>query len=282
MNLRWYDRVLIALSGLLLAALGVLATLMGGGVVRPESFTLDFWLGDGWQWMPVIVLGGLLLLAWGVWMIIRPFVETSDTSGRYYILKDRGDGEVQISVQALDHLVHRALGVWPEILSAHVRIGGQEDAMHITLRTTIQANVRIPELIGEVRAKIKQYVEECAGVRVESVKVIIVATKDAKQDEGKATLQSEGVRGVTEPERAAGREAEAAPHGFDVPAANVQRTAAEEAVDAEAASERADWTGAAQPDAGEAMARPETNEATQPETNEEARWPDTEEETRDA
>ena len=201
MNLRWYDRILIALSGIVMLGLGVLTALMGGGVVRPEAFSLDYWLGDGWQWMPVIVLAGLLLVAWGVWLLTRPFFNKSAISGRYYTLKNQEAGEVHIAVQALDHLVHKALSVWPEILSAHVRIGGQEDAMHITLRASIAANVRIPELVAGVREEIKRYVEECAGVKVESVKVIIVSTKDVQQEEIKLLPSKAGPQGTVEPER---------------------------------------------------------------------------------
>ncbi|MCL1963990.1 MAG: alkaline shock response membrane anchor protein AmaP [Firmicutes bacterium] len=183
MNLRWYDRVLIALSGLLMACLGVLTTLVGVGVVRPDSFGFDVWPGNSWQWTSILVLAGLLLLAWGAWLMVRPFIGEGDISGRYYTLQNQEAGDVHISVQALDHLVHKVIGAWPQILSAHVRITGQENAMRITLRASIQANVRIPELIDKVRAQIKRYVEECAGVKVESVTVIIVSTKDVKQDD---------------------------------------------------------------------------------------------------
>ena len=64
MKLRWYDRILVALSGLVLAAAGVAVVLWGCGAIRlPEPFALDLWTGGDWQWLPVIFLGG----ACGCW-----------------------------------------------------------------------------------------------------------------------------------------------------------------------------------------------------------------------
>ena len=204
MKLRWYDRVLIALGGVVFMGLGVAVMLAGGGVIRAEWFGLDYWVGTGWQWMPIIFLGGVLLFAWGVRLLVRPFMRASEKQGRYYTVRDGGQGEVHISVQALDHLVHKALTVWPEILTAQVRIGGQEDAMNITLRATLQSNVRIPELIRDVQSEIKQYVEECAGVKVQSVKVVIELTKDTRgqqPSEIKLLSQPPEPRNIVEPER---------------------------------------------------------------------------------
>ena len=67
MKLRWYDRILVALSGLVLAALGVMIVLCGCGAVHlPEPFALDVWTGGDWQWLPAIFLGGLLVFLWGI------------------------------------------------------------------------------------------------------------------------------------------------------------------------------------------------------------------------
>ncbi len=181
MKLRWYDRILVSVSGLILVALGVLVMLAAGGVLSlPEPFALNAWLGDGWQWMPLIFLAGLLLIAWGGRLFLRPLIRRGEAGGKYYTVSG-GETGVVISVQAIDHLVRKCLETWPEILSAQVKIGGQEEAMHLTLRVTLRSNVRIPELLRDVRAEIKDYIEECSGVTVQSVRVIVEATKDARE-----------------------------------------------------------------------------------------------------
>lgn len=181
MKMRWYDRILVSLSGLVLTALGIFVMLAGGGVMKlPEPLALDTWLGSGWQWMPLVFLGGLLLIAWGLWLLLRPFMRRGESRGRYYTVHDGGVDSVQISIQALDHLVHKCLDRRSEILSSNVRISGQEDAMRILLRMTVRSGVTIPTLVAQVRKEIKLYVEQCAGVTVESVRIVVEATKEAK------------------------------------------------------------------------------------------------------
>lgn len=178
MQLRWYDRILVALGGLVLVALGVGVILAAGGVITlPEPLAFDSWLGTGWQWMPLIFLAGALIVAWGLWLVIRPF-RRADKSGRYYVLKDTEGGDVRISVSAIENLVNRRLGAYEPILGSRIKIGGREDAMQITLRLTLRTDVQIPNLIDEVRDDIKQSIQHSAGVDVSGVKVFVEATKD--------------------------------------------------------------------------------------------------------
>jgi uncharacterized alkaline shock family protein YloU len=179
MTLKWYDRALIALSGLVLVALGVLAALLGSGLLSAEAFGLDIWLGTGWQWLPIFCVVGVLLVAWGLRLIWRQLMPVR--GGAYYSLGDASDtGGVQIAVQALDHLVRKSLDTHPEILASHIRVGGQEDDMQITLRLTLRTGVRIPLLVEQVRREIKAYVEECAGVTVRQIEIIVESTRDAR------------------------------------------------------------------------------------------------------
>ncbi len=202
MKMRWYDRILVSLSGLVLIVLGVIVMLAGGGVIElPGPLALDRWLGTGWRWMPLVFLAGLLLIAWGLWLLLRPMMRRDEKSGRYYTVHDGGEDSVHISVQALDHLVHKCLDRRDEILSATVKITGQEDAMRILLRMTVRSGIVIPSLVAQVRSEIKRYVEQCAGVTVESVRIVVEATKEAKgEPEAEALPPASGVpASVAEP-----------------------------------------------------------------------------------
>ncbi|MDR0896715.1 MAG: alkaline shock response membrane anchor protein AmaP [Oscillospiraceae bacterium] len=179
MTLKWYDRALIALGGLVLVALGVFSVLLGSGLIPANAWGLDIWLGDGWQWMPILCVVGVLLAAWGLRMIWRQLFK--GRGGAYYRIGGAGEaGGVQIAVQALDHLVRKSLDTHPEILASRIRVGGQEEAMQITLRLTLRTGVRIPVLVEQVRREIKAYVEECAGVTVRQIEIIVESTKDAR------------------------------------------------------------------------------------------------------
>ena len=116
MRLRWYDRILVALSGVVLAVLGAGVILCGCGVIRlPQGIALDLWTGQDWKWLPVIFLGGLLLFVWGVHLIVRPLCPKRDLHGRYFTVKTNGEDTLSISVSALDQLVRKCLDAHPEV-----------------------------------------------------------------------------------------------------------------------------------------------------------------------
>lgn len=191
MKLRWYDRILVALSGLVLIAVGVCVILAAGGVITlPDAIAFDTWLGDGWQWMPLVFLAGVLIIIWGLWLLIRPF-QRGDRNGKYYVLKDEADGDVKISVQAIDHLVHKCINAYDQIVSAKVKIGGKEDAMEITLHVVVRTDVRIPSLIEELREDIKKSLQHSAGVTVSGVQVYVDATRDDKDKDEVRYLEAE-------------------------------------------------------------------------------------------
>lgn len=193
MKLRWYDRILVALSGLVLVGFGVCVILAAGGVITlPEAIAFDTWLGDGWQWMPLVFLAGVLIIFWGLWIFIRCFRRGDDPRGKYYLLKNEEDGDVKISVNAIDHLVHKCIDAYGQVVSAKVKIGGHEDAMEITLHMVLRSDVRIPSLVEEVRADIKRSLEQSAGVIVASVQVYVDATKDDKNGDDIKYLEAEG------------------------------------------------------------------------------------------
>lgn len=201
MKLRWYDRILVALSGLVLIAVGVCVILAAGGVIDlPAPIAFDSWLGSGWQWMPLVFLAGALIVVWGLWLFIRPFRRGSEPGGRYYVLKGKDDGDVKISVHAIEHLVHKSIGAYGQIVGSKVKISGKEDAMQITLHLTVRTDVSIPALVEDVRADIIASLEHSAGVHVDHVSVYVDATKDEKGEDDIKYLDAHGKTTKDEPE----------------------------------------------------------------------------------
>ena len=179
MKLRWYDRILVALSGLVLAAAGVAIVLWGCGAIRlPEPFALDLWTGGDWQWLPAIFLGGVLVFLWGVRLLVRPFCFKQDKQSRYFTVKTGESDSLSISVAALDQLVRKCVEACPEVTTSKIVITGQEKAMRVNVRVTLRGGVCIPEVVTRLQEQIKQYVTGCSGVPVETVRVIVEAAKD--------------------------------------------------------------------------------------------------------
>ena len=182
MKLRWYDRILVALSGLVLAAAGVAVVLWGCGVIRlPEPFALDLWTGGDWQWLPAIFLGGALVFLWGMRLLVRPFCFRQDKQSRYFTVKTGENDSLSISVAALDQLVRKCVNACPEVTTSKIVITGQEKAMRVNVRVTLRGGVCIPEVVTRLQEQIKQYVTGCSGVPVETVRVVVEAAKEESE-----------------------------------------------------------------------------------------------------
>lgn len=191
MKLRWYDRILVALSGLVLTAFGAAIILVGCGVIDlPGIYDLDVWTGGDWKWLPIIFMGGLIVLAWGLHLFVRALFPRRDLRGRYFSVKTRSDDTLHISVSALDQLIRKCLDARPEVLTSRIEIAGQERAMRVTIRVTLRSGVCIPEIVSQMQEQIKQYVTTCSGVAVDYVRVIVEATKESRgrADDGEVKL----------------------------------------------------------------------------------------------
>lgn len=183
MKIRWYDRLLSILCGLLLIALGVCAIIAGGGTAQTLlgdtelARAIDQAVWTNWQLQPLIVVLGIVVALLGLLLVVRAFRHSKGVHGRYYMLQKAEDGNVRISVAAIESLVKKCLEQYPQIISSRTKIGGNEENMELTLHITLHTDVQIPGLIEDVRAQIRQTLERSAGVIVKKVEVYVDATK---------------------------------------------------------------------------------------------------------
>lgn len=193
MNVRWYDRILILLGSLVILAMGALAIAAGGGLLpslwdTAWSHEFNTWLGAKWQWTPVIIVGGIVLVVLSILTLIRACTRGGE-GGRYYTLQSEPEGNVRISVHAIDNLVHKSIDQYGQVVSSRVKIGGKEDNMEITLHMTLHTEVNIPGLVGDLREDIMRSLEKSAGVTVQKVQIYVDAAKDGKEKDGVRYLE---------------------------------------------------------------------------------------------
>jgi hypothetical protein len=188
MKTRWFDRLLIALSGVLLFALGAFLLLLGirqpapvfevGRKLTQSLFGLTAarTLQAGhWYIIALLVAAGLLLMAWALRQLYTPFARPKKQA--YFNASAIQNGSLQISLQALEHLVSRCLAQHPELMETRTSIHGEGDAVNIRLRATLRAGVRMPEIADALQQEIQEYLSECAGIRVSGVKIIVEDTQ---------------------------------------------------------------------------------------------------------
>ena len=185
MKIRLVNRILQFIGGLILIALGVIGVPFVSNALRYETFSVNSLFAKPMDWSPAFVASAVVLLLLGLLLVFFAF---RMKRGRYYVVQTNDSGNVQISVQAIDHLIRKCLQHYGDITLSNVHIGGQDEAVVVRLRMVIRSDVRIPKLVAEIRGNVKEYIESCSGVKVERVEVIVDATKDAagRQDAGHA------------------------------------------------------------------------------------------------
>ena len=177
MKIRILDRILVALCGLLVLACVTAAAaqlLFGKDVAdwagrllaRPD---LKIWF--------IIVLA--LLAAAGVYCVLMLFRHRGHKDK--FIMQKTENGELAISLKALESMVQKCLEPHKELTMQGVRLENQKGGLLIRIRGTVAGGVSIPLTVDALQQQIKQYVTACSGVEVKDIRVQIESSgPDAK------------------------------------------------------------------------------------------------------
>ncbi|MDR1262984.1 MAG: alkaline shock response membrane anchor protein AmaP [Oscillospiraceae bacterium] len=187
MRIRWYDRVLIALSGLLLLALGLLLIMTGLHAPKPvydfgikltQAFlglTVVHWIREGmWYVLAVTIAAGLAFSLWGVrqWISLIP----KRKHETFFAATQIDHGTLSIARPALEHLVQKCVSEHPEMSVSKINISNESEKAMVRLRATIRSGVSMPKATAALKMEIVKYISECAGIEVSNVQVIVEDT----------------------------------------------------------------------------------------------------------
>jgi len=167
-KLRFWDRILSALTGLL-------AVLAGAGMILHITgiFTLGMLkekiqgFGENVLRMAVIVAGALLILLGihGVGMLFRR------RRDKGFVIQRTDLGDMSISMKALETMAKRCVSVYPDLTVKSTRIYRNRDSISVELKVTLANGVNIPLTINALQKQIKQYITSCSGIDVKEVRV---------------------------------------------------------------------------------------------------------------
>ena len=121
-------------------------------------------------------LGALaILLAIGaVWMFMMAFRrEHSELDKSSVAIQDTEDGDVRVSVQAMDMLVNEAISRIDGIADVKTSITNHGDAVSIHVDLTLNSDVYIPNSTMMMQRSIKSFVEEYSGITVREVTIMV-------------------------------------------------------------------------------------------------------------
>ena len=201
MKLRLLDRLLIALSGLILLALAVWIALDAMGVVTPVSEVLS-WLLNPITGTKAWIIAGLcavlaLLGMYGISMLLRR------GKGRHGFVTQRSEnGEIAISVKSIEALVTRCAQKHGEITVQSVSVEEVRDGLIIRLCALLDNGMNIPLAVGSLQKQIKQYITACTGVDVREVRVKVDSTDKAAENSPYAVRDEAASLPVEQPEPA--------------------------------------------------------------------------------
>lgn len=169
MKLRAIDKVFLFAGGFLAAVIGVCLFLIG---LRAEPLMVaDFGgsivkVGPGWFWG-----GGILLLAFGVYLIGLPHSYRRKKND--FIVQQTADGEMRISVSAIDGLVRKVMEPRSEMILKSMDIENHKDNVLIDLKVAVAKNISIPLAVAALQRDVKQYLLSSTGADVREVKVSV-------------------------------------------------------------------------------------------------------------
>lgn len=176
MRNKFWNRVLIALSGLLIFAAGVLLFLISFLSLLNISLSLggaelSQLLGGLAVWQKILLmLGGAAVAALGLHDISIPFPSRRE---RGFIMQHTELGDMSISMNALETMVRRCVDQHKELTVKSTRISRVKSGIVVEIRIMLAAGVNIPLTVNALQKQVKQYIMSCSGVEVYEVKVLV-------------------------------------------------------------------------------------------------------------
>lgn len=170
MKIRIWDRVLTALSGLLIVLAGVGLLVFGIGVF-PVNLDLTVLEAPLVLWQrAVMVAVALLLMALGLHGIGLLFHRRKEKG---FVIQQTEFGDMSISMNAMETMVRKCVDSHQELGVDSTHIYHGKDGIMVDLKITLRSGVNIPLTVNALQKQIKQYITSCSGVDVQQVRVMV-------------------------------------------------------------------------------------------------------------
>lgn len=170
MRFRLLDRVVSALSGLVMVAFGVGLFVFGVGVL-PFRLDLSFLDQAFALWQRAIMVAAAVALCLVGLRSLSLMFRSSKEKG--FILQHTDYGDLSISMTAMENMVKKCVDTHSELKVSSTRIHHARDGVIINLRIALANGVNIPIAVNALQKQIKQYITSCSGVDVREVRVMV-------------------------------------------------------------------------------------------------------------
>ena len=173
MKLHWGSRLLVAVTGLIVLLAGVSAFILGAGFF---PFTINPVFLEGPRNIEerlVIIGSAIVLCALGTHSFFMLFRSGRDKG---FILQHTEYGDVNISVRALENMVHQSIDVRENLKIVHTNLHRIRKGLVVDLKISLSAGANIPTIVSTLQKQVKEYILRCSGVEVKEVRVMVELT----------------------------------------------------------------------------------------------------------
>lgn len=164
-----FNRLLLGIYSLCVAVLSVILGLVVVGWTTPLEF-LQMALVKQDQRIGL----GLLALAFAS-VSVKFLVNSLGTKAEtpHALIRDTDVGQVRITLQALENLVRKTAGQIRGVREVKPRIFSRPDGIGVFIHVVVAPDLVVPELSEELQVKVKESLEQVAGVNVGSIRVLV-------------------------------------------------------------------------------------------------------------
>jgi hypothetical protein len=178
MKIRILDRILVAVAGLLMLACAAAAAAQLFFQKDVVGWAANLLTNEKYRVWIIIAMALLILLGLYCFLVLFRHRGWKDK----FILQKTDNGELAISLKAMETMVQKCLEPHKELNIQSVHLENQKGGLLIKIRGTVAGGVSIPLTVDALQQQIKQYVTACSGVEVKDIRVEIESSgPDAKE-----------------------------------------------------------------------------------------------------
>lgn len=184
MRFRVTDRMLAALSGLVIIALGLAIGLFGAGLFPNLDWSFLRGSFPIWQRAIIIAVAVLLFLLGihGLWMLFRRRADKG------FIMQRTDMGDMSIAMTALKSMVKKCVDQHQEVSVKKIHIHRLRSGIIVDLKLLLANGINIPLTVNVLQKQIKQYITSCSGVDVHEVRVQVDTSSNMSIEEKKEEI----------------------------------------------------------------------------------------------
>lgn len=173
MKMKILDRLVMRLFGVLAVICGLMLFLVPFGVLGTMEYRFPWvkWLFWG---------GGLLTALIGSYILLVP--HRYRYSKKDFILRRTENGDMHISVRAMETQVQKCVDLHKEIRMHAMRIVNTREGVNVEMKVSLASNISIPLSIESLQKQVKQYLLASTGVEIRQVRIEVVSTQGEVED----------------------------------------------------------------------------------------------------